>query len=650
MKLKALYLAVTLGCISICTLAQSPYTSTPKGDFQIQEKKGCEGFKVTVIAPDCKDPNVPDPGGTKKACNVKWGDIPNEQPVTFDPNAPHTYTTSGTYKLELLAGTNGFDNLTVEVVRDTLPEFEIYTCGANQVSVFVTDRNYNQYVIDFNDGNPVVVVPRGSTAKTMHTYTPGTHTISVRGRNLNAADNCTAASKQVTVLSSLPAPTINLLQVLNKDSIQLDFATQANIQYKLEIATNNSPTFQLYKIIYNTSSDILGNLKAEDNFYCFRLGAFDPCNNITTYSNTICSSNFDLSIQNNSNNLTWVTSNAGILDFRLNRTTTSGAFGRTITASPYSDTDIFCGTEYCYQLTTNYPNPTNHPGGIRSISLEKCGTAISTDIPGTIQNITAVVGDPGVQLQWQPITGFTPAEFSVFRSRNNTVLDLLSKTTSLQINDDSYRTENATCYIISYVDVCGNVSLLSNETCPIQLTGSIQRDNSIRLAWTSYTGWKDDVSEYVVEKYSMDGQLLQTFSPGLTLTLLDESQDDLINQTYRYIVKANAVEAGLPQAVSNPVILTKSANIFYPTAFTPNGDNLNDLFNVFGQYIVTFEMNIFNRWGELVFSSTALEQGWDGSFSGNPMPEGTYTFVADITDRAGRSIKKSGSVLLLRKR
>jgi gliding motility-associated-like protein len=129
-----------------------------------------------------------------------------------------------------------------------------------------------------------------------------------------------------------------------------------------------------------------------------------------------------------------------------------------------------------------------------------------------------------------------------------------------------------------------------------------------------------------------------------------KARTTLINQTYRYIVKANAVESGLPQAVSNPVILTKSANIFYPTAFTPNGDNLNDLFNVFGQYIVTFEMNIFNRWGELVFSSTALEQGWDGSFSGNPMPEGTYTFVADITDRAGRSIKKSGSVLLLRKR
>jgi hypothetical protein len=54
--------------------------------------------------------------------------------------------------------------------------------------------------------------------------------------------------------------------------------------------------------------------------------------------------------------------------------------------------------------------------------MQKCGTAISTDIPGTIQNITAVVGDPGVQLQWQPVTGFTPAEFSVFRSRNNTVL------------------------------------------------------------------------------------------------------------------------------------------------------------------------------------------------------------------------------------
>jgi gliding motility-associated-like protein len=152
-----------------------------------------------------------------------------------------------------------------------------------------------------------------------------------------------------------------------------------------------------------------------------------------------------------------------------------------------------------------------------------------------------------------------------------------------------------------------------------------------------------------VEKYSVQGQLLQTFNAGISTFFTDDSQD-LSRQIYVYVIKAISVEAGLPIAASNPITIIKNPNLFYPTSFTPNGDNLNDVFNVFGQYIQAFEMNIFNRWGELLYTTTILDQGWDGNYRGNPMPEGTYAFVADITDLAGRNFKKSGSVVLLRKR
>jgi gliding motility-associated-like protein len=189
---------------------------------------------------------------------------------------------------------------------------------------------------------------------------------------------------------------------------------------------------------------------------------------------------------------------------------------------------------------------------------------------------------------------------------------------------------------------------MSIEACPIRLSGALAKDNSINLSWTAYTGWRDDVSEYIVEKYSEAGKLLQTFSAGTSTTLLDDAQD-LTTQIYVYVVKATAVQAGLPQAVSNPVKIIKDPNLFHPTAFTPNGDNLNDVFNVFGHYIVDFEMNIFNRWGELLYTTTDIQQGWDGQYKGNAMPEGTYTYIAKISDLAGREFTKSGSVLLLRK-
>jgi gliding motility-associated-like protein len=110
-----------------------------------------------------------------------------------------------------------------------------------------------------------------------------------------------------------------------------------------------------------------------------------------------------------------------------------------------------------------------------------------------------------------------------------------------------------------------------------------------------------------------------------------------------------ANSAGIISSVSNLVTLIKEPNLFYPTAFTPNGDNLNDIFNVFGQFITSFEMKIFNRWGEMMYATDDLDKGWDGLYKGTLMPEGTYVFRASIKDQAGRTFDRSGTIVLLRK-
>ena len=60
-------------------------------------------------------------------------------------------------------------------------------------------------------------------------------------------------------------------------------------------------------------------------------------------------------------------------------------------------------------------------------------------------------------------------------------------------------------------------------------------------------------------------------------------------------------------------------------------------------------MQIFNRWGELMFYTDNLAEGWDGRYKGTLMPEGTYVFRATITDQAERSFERSGTLVLLRK-
>jgi gliding motility-associated-like protein len=61
-------------------------------------------------------------------------------------------------------------------------------------------------------------------------------------------------------------------------------------------------------------------------------------------------------------------------------------------------------------------------------------------------------------------------------------------------------------------------------------------------------------------------------------------------------------------------------------------------------------MKIFNRWGEMMYTTDDLTgAGWDGTYKGTLMPEATYVFKANITDLLGRNIERSGSFFLIRK-
>lgn len=61
-----------------------------------------------------------------------------------------------------------------------------------------------------------------------------------------------------------------------------------------------------------------------------------------------------------------------------------------------------------------------------------------------------------------------------------------------------------------------------------------------------------------------------------------------------------------------------------PDAFTPNGDFINDTYLIQGNGMREFEMHVYNRWGQLVYTGTDVLKGWDGTYNGQPCPEGVY--------------------------
>ena len=85
-----------------------------------------------------------------------------------------------------------------------------------------------------------------------------------------------------------------------------------------------------------------------------------------------------------------------------------------------------------------------------------------------------------------------------------------------------------------------------------------------------------------------------------------------------------------------------------PTAFSPNGDGLNDLFRPVKSHVKINDFSIFNRWGQLVYESKLLaSRGWDGTFEGLSCELGTYSYFV-IYDCDGTQHLKSGDVTLIR--
>jgi gliding motility-associated-like protein len=79
------------------------------------------------------------------------------------------------------------------------------------------------------------------------------------------------------------------------------------------------------------------------------------------------------------------------------------------------------------------------------------------------------------------------------------------------------------------------------------------------------------------------------------------------------------------------IVVRPETFIKMPTAFSPNGDGANDLLEVKGWGIKELlYFQIFNRWGELVYESTDLEKGWDGTFKGKPQNSDVYIYKVKV--------------------
>ncbi|MFT5481037.1 MAG: gliding motility-associated-like protein, partial [Bacteroidia bacterium] len=205
-------------------------------------------------------------------------------------------------------------------------------------------------------------------------------------------------------------------------------------------------------------------------------------------------------------------------------------------------------------------------------------------------------------------------------------------------------------YNVRAQNVCGNLSTSSNIGKLIELSGQQQNNEVALLQWSAYEDWALGIARYEVETYVEDPtQLVQ--SPFAILSTNDSSNRSYSDLGYKtdgaaqkcYRIRAISAANAKVISYSNVVCLPYQPVFFVPSAFSPNNDGLNDQFSVYSLGIKSFEIEIFNRWGELVYRG----QRWDGKIDGSIAPLGAYLFTIQGRTAEDKIVSRFGSVMLV---
>jgi gliding motility-associated-like protein len=184
--------------------------------------------------------------------------------------------------------------------------------------------------------------------------------------------------------------------------------------------------------------------------------------------------------------------------------------------------------------------------------------------------------------------------------------------------------------------------LIRTQLAPPVVTVLQVTDSSILFNWAAVTGANNySVStngiNYTLPSSGINGtaHLVTGLLPRTTITLYVKAIDTLTP----CIASINGTATG--------TTLAKYDDVYVPTAFTPNGDLVNNTLRVFGD-IKTYRFIVYNRYGQLVFSTTTLNAGWDGTYKGKPQSTGAYAWYVTATLSDGRTVNLSGTTVLIR--
>ena len=570
---------------------------------------------------------------------------PNQYPFVFTPRLSDV----GTVTVSELANVGALGTYyirTFQVYATPPPTFTVVPCPGGSALVTITDPTpYDSYTVTgrtqplVRNQPTVVVLPAGATA------------ITVTG-HYAANGLCEGSASQPI---ALPPPQVPLFTTLTLDGPLPGGAATlavgqlpAGYRYRLQLAEASAPGgFRDVASVPPGSTSVALPSPAAG---CYRIFRNDFCDGSPAATPLICTLSLTGNSAQNRNQLLLSDAGSPGTTYAVTRDGAPlAAF--TAVAGGLEDAAVACGTTYTYRVTATQPGggtavsnpvtiltrsnlPPARPGLLASFNLNNVVelTPLLTPAPALPRGST---------LHYRRAAGgAAPVDFGTATNtrpqRDSTALAELRA--------------QPPCYTVSVVDVCQNTSAESATACPALLAAApADPDGSAAaLSWTAFTGPDPSVpATYLLQRLGPDGAVLSA------LAVSGGSAPDLTpppdRQVLRYRLRIGG--AGLPPSIfsySNVASVTRQLALTMPTAFTPNGDGLNDVLEVKGRYLRNYTFVVVDRNGQQVFRGTQRSEAWDGRIRGQAPVPGAYVWRFQQAGEDGQPFTATGSITLLK--
>ncbi|SHM02917.1 T9SS type B sorting domain-containing protein [Hymenobacter psychrotolerans] len=556
-------------------------------------------------------------------------------PFTYTPTAAGPITVTENGQNSSPGGTSTIYFREFQVYDNPVPAFTVAACSPGFVQVTLPGGPYDSYSVQI--GSSTLPAARNQTLT--YPVPAGAASITVAGVY---ADNslCTRSATQPLLQLAATGPLTIQNITLQGTTAQLTVEPlTAGYRYSVERADFATPaTFQ--PVASAVPVGLTGFTVPNALPGLYRLRRTDDCQQAQAVSDPVSTLTLAVLAAERRNELTWQLG----LDPTSYVLTRTPPLASVVTLAPsartYTDTSVACGISYTYRLTARYP------AGVTSVSTETTVRATATQAPPTPQ-LLATFDERNRVVLTASVARFAATGQLTYLRGTVPVGTMAART--LRDSLPTYTPAAAPCYQVRFEDDCANRSAASAPFCPAVLAAELadNRGSSVRLQWSQLRGAPvgPDSLRYRLLVLNPDNSVRTTLavsSRGSYLDLLPPT--DL--QTVRYRLEVTG--AGLPApSYSNIASVVRRLEAYLPTAFTPNGDGLNDVLEVKGRFLKTYTLTVVDRNGQEVFRGTDRTQAWDGRIRNEKPVQGSYVWRFEALDEAGKTVVQHGTVTIL---